>query len=357
VLWEAGAVDGADRAAGDGTAQRVWPISFGLRSADVPSPFGGKQVIDGTSASDVDVLVDALFQRLGAGFTPTDIKRFGARQRGAVDRYVGTISGLLLKLPLRVTEDAVQEWLLRLDDLNRKDRYSEVAVVENWLDVAFGREEQDRARPIDIRLHRKMGDLYAFAGRPAEAARQFELARKLAPRDIYLLRRLGKALLDLNDLAAAGRVLAEIADLDAKAFERNVENAALKARWCEASGDLRGAGEVVDTAYRANPGSYYLGDRLAQILLRQSRLDEARTVYRQVLASVDELSERNIWTSATGLTAAIALADATHRDRYLDELQQLKPSKEERASIRRGIGAVLAAIGGDSSILNVLERS
>lgn len=358
LLWEAGAVEGTDRATRhDKDQQRVWPLIYGLGPADIPSPFGGKQVIDGTSAADMEVVVDALFQRLGLAFTPVQIKTFGARQKDAVHRYVETVAELLLKLPLRVTEDAVQEWLLRLDQLDDETRFSEVAVLENWIDVAFGRDEQDRVRPIDVRLHRRMGDLYARANKPADAARQFELARKLVPRDIFVLRRLGKAHLDGKNTEAAGSVLETISALDATAFERNVENAALKARWCESVGDLRSAREVLDKAYRVQPSSYYLGDRLGQILLREGDFEQAKTVYRQVLRTIEELAEDNVWTNATSVTAAIVLGRPELVESFVNKLKTAQPSKDDRETIRRGLCRVLELVHGDTSILDRLWPS
>ena len=122
-----------------------------------------------------------------------------------------------------ITEAGIQEWLGRLDEIDKESRFSEAAVVENWLDVNFGRDAADRQRPLDVRLHRRLGELYAAGGQAGDAARQFELARQLAPRDIFLLRRLGKAYLDQKDLKKAGTILAEIEGLDPTAFERNAE--------------------------------------------------------------------------------------------------------------------------------------
>jgi len=127
--------------------------------------------------------------------------------------YLERVHGILLKLPLRVTEAGVQEWLARLEDFEREKRFSEASVIENWLDVAFGRDADDKKRPLDVRVHRRLGEMYAACGQGSDAARQFELARQLAPRDIFLLRRLGKAYLDMSDAPKAKTILETIEEL------------------------------------------------------------------------------------------------------------------------------------------------
>src|SRR5262249_55960147 len=145
-------------------------------------------------------LVEDMLERFGPKFTRQEVMRFGERRRGAIKDYLERVDIILRKLPMLVTESGIQEWLSRLDEIAKASRFSEVAVVENWLDVAFGRESADRQRPLDVRLHRRLGELYGSGGQDSDAARQFELARQLAPRDIFLLRRLGKAYLDQKDL-------------------------------------------------------------------------------------------------------------------------------------------------------------
>jgi hypothetical protein len=110
VVWEAGAVAGASFT-NSPDAARVLPLVFGLRANDVPTPFARTQLIAGANEGDIVKLVDVLFERFSGGFTPTQTKRFGTRQDKAVRDYLGRISSLLLKLPMVVTEAAIQEWL------------------------------------------------------------------------------------------------------------------------------------------------------------------------------------------------------------------------------------------------------
>ena len=254
--------------------------------------------------------------------------------------YIERIEPIMLRLPLTITEAAVQEWLGRLSELEIEQRFSEARVMENWLDVAFGRDREDRQRPFDVRVHRRLGELYASGGQAADAARQLELARQLAPRDIFLLRRLGKAYLDLNETDRIGAILEDIEKLDPKAFEDNSENAALKARWCEQRGDLNGARDVLRAAYSRTPDILLYRRWLGRSLV-QLGLSQAREVYGQVRRTLLELREQNVWTSATELSAALILEDDRGVGSALEMLRKLRPSVEELGSIERGLSRFL----------------
>jgi tetratricopeptide (TPR) repeat protein len=355
VLWEAGAVAGA-AFAGSKEERRVLPITSGIKSADIPTPFAGTQLLTGTGEADVNKLVEDLYDRFGkAAFTTSQNRRFWDSRSSAVEKYLERVGLMLRKLPLVITEAAIQEWLGRLDELEQNDRASETEVLENWIDITFGREADDRKRPIDVRIHRRLGELYSAAGRASDAARQLQLARQLAPRDIFILRRLGKALLDQKEFKAAETVLLDIEDLDKTAFERNSENAALRARWYRENHDFLKEREVLEAAYHNNPKSYYLGDLLGQPLLALKENAKAKEIYSQVLAILSDLREQNVWTASTALSAAVVCDDTEARRQILNELRALKPSRGELDSIERGLSRILAALGKDTGIVDELR--
>jgi tetratricopeptide (TPR) repeat protein len=355
VIWEAGAVGGA--AVASSADKRVIPIAFALSASDLPTVFGRNQVVNGTDEGDIKKLVTNLLDQFQTKLklTNQELMNFGERRADAIRDYLARINELILTLPLMVTESAIQEWLGRLDQLVKENRFSEVDVMENWIDVAFGRVAKDKPRPLDVRIHRRLGDLYLSAGRPSDAARQFGLARQLAPRDIFILRRLGKALLDQKDTTGAKQVIDAVETLDPKAFEINAENAALKARLFEETNNLIGAREVLEKGF-SNSSSYYLGDRLGQILIRLNENERAKAVYTQVQRILNDLREKNVWTHATALTAAIVCGDeATMRD-SIRAIRALKPTRGELESIERGAGKVLTAVGRDHAVVDELRK-
>jgi tetratricopeptide (TPR) repeat protein len=362
VIWEAGAVAGAAFASGEAgegghrNQARVLPILFGVRSSDLPDFFARLQVVSGTSESEIIKLTDLLLKRFGKDYEFSVTRRFLASQPAAVKKYLSDVADVLLKLPHLITEPTIQEWLERIGDLEKNRRYSEAVVLEDWLDVSFGRDESDMQRPIDVRIHRRLGEMYAAAKDPIRAARQFELARQLVPRDIFILRHLGKANLDKNDLDAARTVLQRITDLDPTAFVRNVENAAFKARVCRESNDLSGARDALDKAFSNNPNSYYLGDLLGQTLVELGRREEAKDVYRRVRNVLRDVREQNVWTFATALTAGIVTDESESIDLALTGLRSMRPSRGELETIQRGVGDLVVKLGAGDAVLPRLRQ-
>src|SRR5262249_60820143 len=105
-----------------------------------------------------------------------------------------------------VNEANVQDWLARLDALTGDKRLSEVGGFERWMMLAFGREGNEDPRtggiPIDVRLHRRIGELHLGQPQYSHAVRQLPLAWRAAPRDIFVLRPLAEA--SMKNLLAAG---------------------------------------------------------------------------------------------------------------------------------------------------------
>jgi tetratricopeptide (TPR) repeat protein len=197
--------------------------------------------------------------------------------------------------------------------------------------------------------------MYAAADRPGDAARQFELARRLAPRDIFILRRLGKSYLDKDELEQTRAVLETIEALDPRAFETNIENAALKARLHEKSNNLVAARDLLIKALESNPTSYYLGDLLGQALLALGDTERAKETYQRVQTILRDLREQNVWTQATALTAALVCEDEAAAARALREIRDVKPTRGELESIERGVNKVITVLGRGDEVLDSLR--
>lgn len=357
VLWESGAVAGAAYAKdGSDDNARVIPLTYGLASSDVPTPFARMQVVSGTDEAEMSKLTTDLLERFMDAFSAREMAKFGERRPAEVKAYVAKVDEILLTLPHVVTEAAIQEWLGRLDALPAKSRHGDVLVMENWIDVAFGRDKDDRKRPLDVRIHRRLGDLYAKAGHPIDAERQYNLARRLVPRDIFILRRLGKSCLDQNKMDEARAILDQIFTLDKTAFERNIENAALKARVCTVSNNLEGARDVLAVAFD-NTDSQYLGDLLGQTLVKLGQVDEAKKIYARVSRLLGPPRERDIWGWATALTSAVVCEDEAAKRAALERIVALDATRENRISIERGLEGVVKALGRGDEVLAELRGS
>ena len=357
VLWEAGAVAGA-ALANDGEGHRkLRPVSYGLRNAEIPSVFGRDQITDGLDDSDVQRLFEDLVQQFD--LPSAELFKAGQRLGPACKSYLVQASEACRIAPMVVTEAAVQEWLERIQVLEDEGRASETDELHDWLNVAFGRSDGENERPLDLRIHRKLGQLYARGRMPGRAAREFDLARQLAPRDIFILRQLGKAYLDLgvDRWKDAERVIGLIEELDKDAFVRNAENAALKARWFTDRGLHSEAIEVLRKAYEHNAQSYYLADLLGQAQLLTRRTEEARQTYAQILTLIDSMRQQNVWVLATAYTAALVTDDEKRQAHFLAKLEALPITSEEAESIRRGMRRLVDAGGVDARGLERLEKA
>ena len=95
--------------------------------------------------------------------------------------------------------------------------------------------------------------------------------------DIFILRQLGGIYIDLEEYERAEQLIQALEMLDATAFERDVESAALYGKFClNRRKDTAAALDVYSTALNHNPESYYLANLGAEALLSAGDTDRAR---------------------------------------------------------------------------------
>ena len=372
LLWEAGACRGASLARQAGRAGPdsllLVTLAYGLRADECPDPLRGEQIITGVDEARVEKLFGQLLEHHQIS---TELSRTaGKNMVKAVSTYLETVERALLKAPSLVTEANIQDWLARLEELVVKDdRGSELQGFQQWLDLAFGREGPSATVPIDVRIHRRLGELYLQRKDYARAVTQLSLARRLAPRDIYILRPLSEAYMKRSLLQSEPKrapeeiteVFEAIEELDGDAFVANPDTAALYGKYYRLV--LREPSEAIKTfrkALKHNPKSYYLADVLAQTQLECGDEAGARKTYRQALNILDGLDESNIWTYATAATAHIVLGEQEFARVALRKLAGLRPSTNEIASVRRGVSGVAGYLKVSPSdledLLGLLQR-
>jgi hypothetical protein len=343
VLWEAGAVAGAAISVESGQHRQVWPIIYRLSKTDIPGPLQRKQVINGEDATSVESFLTELL----SVFPETDkrqmvkaIKSFGP----VIDKYRARVKEALSRQPLPVTEAAIQEWLERIAKFRQTHRTADLDQLRDWINTSFGYDNTRKAPALDLRIHRQLGELYAKGKWSERAAEQFELARWLAPRDLYILRFLGKAYLDQNRDEEVGKIIRDIEEFDPQAVKRDIETAALKARWQSEFRTLEEAEQTLSAASEANPHDHYLRDNLAQTKAQLNKAGEGRAIYAKLFDEIDALEskEQTVWTRATGLTAAIALENGRGEE-YRQAILAFRPDASQRESIERGLRKVYEA--------------
>jgi len=333
--WESAAVFGA---ALSGERKHVFPLRYRVDVKDLPTAFMPFQVCDGLRAGKVEGTFEKLLQELEPVLRFQDKRRAYGCMSTAVAAYVERAEHALRTAPVVATEAAVQEWCGRLDSLRAQGRTTEVEHLDHWMNIAFGRDQSDRARTLDLRLHRRLGELYLDAKNAYRAVEEFELARRLAPRDLFILHKLGLARLEAGGDEDVREILDQMADLDPDAFARNVDCAALKGRWLrEKREDKRGAMAIYELAWERNAFSYYAGDLLGQSKLECDDRSGAREVYRQVFEIVDAPAEANVWTHATAANAALVLDQLERAVWHCRKVREHAPTTKNFASVMRGL--------------------
>jgi tetratricopeptide (TPR) repeat protein len=369
VLWEAGVVFGLYLGSEDAAVARnqrdarlrspLRPLVFHLTANQVPAPFEQLQSLRGDDEKAMMKLVNGFVEEDFAAVFKDDrpaLFKAGREMEKAVRAYVEEVGLALKDAPLVPTEPAVQEWLERIDALVKEDRASEVAQLHQWIDIAFGRENDEkekRVRPIDVRIHRRLGQLYLKIGGFDEAIAQFRLAEMLVPRDLFTLHMLGLALLGLGDgrRKEATEVIGRMEGLVPDIWRNNAECAALKARYLRASGDDVGALRVLRDAFALNSHSYYLADLIGQACLASGDKPGAIQAYQKVSEILRSASESNVWTHATAATAAAVVGNAEETLRHLAAIATTKPKPRDRESILKGLERVHKALELDSATL------
>ena len=347
VLWEAGAVAGASIASPNGSKNKVRPLVFHLDSPNIPDPFRDLQLLRGDSRTDAEQFLTELIGEYCS--TSAEAARAGIRLAQTIEVFLREAEAALHDAPLVATEAAIEEWCLRLDNLKTANRSSEVQQLHHWLDLAFGRDADDVLRPIDLRIHRRLGEAYLASKEFKRASEQFRLCEQLAPRDIFVLRNLGQCLLNDKDFDATASVLTKIEHLDRDAFKKDAESAAFKARFFSDQNQWLQAHEILKLAFANNGKSYYLGDLLGQSLLRLRKIDDAKSTYESVLQIISNLEEKNIWSRATAANAAIIVGRTDEVLANLSGIRDLQPppTPAQMQSIRRGLKNVSDSIAAD----------
>lgn len=357
ILWEAGAVHGAAIASGQGDLRKVRPLVFQLDSAQLPSPIKDSkaQYRRGDRASDVETLFNEILDQYQSELKKERYRAAVKNLDETIETYLQAIQQPLLKAPMLPTPEVIEEWRIRLDEVLTRNRASEVEHLHDWLDIAFGRDRDEQPRPLDLRIHGRLADLYIKSRNYGRAIEQLELSRQLAPRDIYVLRQLGKAYLDSGERDRAKATIDLIVELDKKALVHNAECAALGARWYREGGNPGKAADILRAALDADPESYYLANLLGEVALESAQIPAARDAFERALDIIGRLRETNIWTHATAANAAFVLGKDELAAKNLKAIAETKPDAGSLATIEGGLERLAKRVEGGGERVLVLR--
>jgi TIR domain len=348
VLWEAGAVEGVRRVLAaqsdkeSGQERHVIPIRFLLpQTPDAMGPFQGVQVADGLNAPSLHEVCltfqDNLRQQLDKNGR-MKMGREGADAALECGTFVQDAHDILRDLPIHQREDLVLEWAARLDTQLAKGNAAFVRSARRWINIAFlGASKADEVKtPIDFRLHTRLAEGFKQVKEWRRAKEQLLLAQQLSPRDMLVLRELGRAELETNkeDTRPARELIDTMKSYDPEVLSADEEALTLQVRIFVQGSDWQSAFEVLEKAPDLARESTYVGNMRALAALHMNS-PNARRYFQDLLDRERKGGRKDIWTLGNLVNAALALGDNQAADIYLGELGKNPDAAVQKDSIAR----------------------
>jgi tetratricopeptide (TPR) repeat protein len=309
LMWEAGAVSGVSLAARE--ASTIIPLVYRLSMEQVPSPLRSRQAAHGEDRESIKRVLETLNQSIS--LAPTV---FSGLVDSFVPKYLESTAQALAETSPPLTESAVHDWLDRITYFEQTNRRSEVGQLHQAMLNVFAPGDNARETPLDVRLHRRLGDIYLFSKQSQEAGKQYTLALRLYPRDIFLLHKSGLAALEAGDEPGAEKMLDRLIEIDPTAIRWSTEIAGLKGRlfWQKyqrggAKSDLRTARDAYAEGLDSNPDSHYMADNVGQLSLLLGETDSARDAFRKGLTALEKTGDRGYWAMATRASCHLGLGE------------------------------------------------
>ena len=215
-----------------------------------------------------------------------------------------------------------------------------------------------------MRWHRNLGDAYLYSKQSEDALRQYDLALRLAPRDIFLLHKKGLALLECGNDMGAAKVLEQVLDIDPNSGTWSTEIAGLKGRlfWQKyqrdgALSDLEVALDAYVQGLNSNLNSHYMADNVGQLRLLLGDPNGARQAFQAGLAALDKTGDRGYWALATKASCYLGLGERTAGLEALEQVLPLGPEPAAIESIKRGLRRLHQGLRGDEEELETWLRT
>ncbi len=345
LMWEAGAVTGV--ALGNENQTPIVPLLFRVSAEQIPGPLRDRQAHFGNTEEGIRRVLQRVHQFVQAIPAPL----FDLAVQAKLPDYLAAMEKILQARPMALSEPAVQEWCERLDALREQNRYGEVGHLHVALLKVFSSDDQVPV-PLDVRLHRRLGEMYLAARLAPAAVVQFELALRLVPQDLFLKHKLALAHVEAGNGGKAKELLEELERVNPDLATWNPEFAGLKGRifrdeWKRTGSQeaLRKARDAYWAVMEKQPDSYYVADNVGQLSLLLGEKDKALAAYATATSAIERLRERSVWSLATLATAGVVSGDLDAACDRLRDVALLGASPREIESIEGGLARVREALG------------
>ena len=340
VLWEAGAVSGVKRAHTEEIEhkRRVIPIRFLIPDRENLGPFQSQQVADGLDAEQIKALSKSVLSDLRDEEIPGDFVDNALLELNETSRkFVLDAQQSLRELEIFKREDLVQEWLSRLDKELAADNARYIHSACRWINIAFlGAGKADEMEtPIDFRIHTRLATGFRFLKDWENTKSQLELARFLSPRDMLVLRELGRTSLEMGQTQAAIDYLDEMKALDTKIFDGDPEAFNLYTRILITNNDWPGALEHLKKASPMLSKDTYVANMLAIAALKIEGAESAQKYFNKSKTLEKKFGGKSIWSLGNLVNASLGLQDKEEAQFLLNELKTNTEANQNKGSISR----------------------
>lgn len=339
VLWEAGAVSGVQRIlSSSDEKRRVIPIRFQIPATEGLGPFQTQQVADGLDVGEMEELGDIVLECLRDDPIPTKTVNQNLRTLNQrTQEFVLAAHEAMRELQIFKREDVVQEWLSRLNQHLADKDAQYVRSARRWINVAFlgvGHADSHET-PVDFRLHLRLAQGFRLLKEWENARHQLKLARQLSPRDMMVLRDLGRSELELGHPKEALVCFNEMKALDEGVFRSDPEALNLFVRILITNADWQGAYEQLNSAGKELADDTYVVNMLAIATAVVKGPSEANVHFQRLQALEGRDDGKSIWSIGNMVNAALGTGDEANAREWLERLKDMPEANRNRDSITR----------------------
>ena len=358
VLWEAGAVTGVqyerlkdhDVSSGDPLARRVRVVRFNLRDADL-GPFASTQVSNGLEPQDIVNFVAELLEEFGSTLDTAAVRRAMLTLKGTVDEFVAGAKEDLRYSSIEPDEGLIQDWLARIDAarLNDDDRW--IVAARRWINVAFlGANNADahtRGEAIDFRIHNRIAEAHRRLKDWEGAVEQLQLAARLSPNDLVVLRDLGRAQREMKRTKDLEATMKAMELLDPDIFKKDREGITMRCGYLATTSNWPGVYQLLADADQGVVSlDPYLANWHAIATMKVRGARESAPLFRR-LKDLLRRKGKGFWDDATLVNALLALNELSETEVTLLRMDLPHLKKDDFESATRFYDDILSAFEHD----------
>ena len=251
--------------------------------------------------------------------------------------FVKKAENVLHDLQIFKRDELVQEWISRLDRELAKNNAQYVTSASRWINVAFlgAGKASDMSSPIDFRIHIRLASGFRMLKDWENAKIQLELARLLSPRDMMVIRELGRCALELRHENEALKYLNEMKDLDHDIYDGDPEAFNLHIRILITKNDWPKAFELLKNVNSQLSGDTYIANMLAIAVMKVEGIESARKYFQRLRLLEEKQSGSSIWSIGNQINAALGLGEIDSAKILLEQLKKKPDASPNRESITR----------------------